>query len=74
MSDTASLYFQSVVVTGVFLLLNGLPKFETHDLARFLVYLALGMLSATWKVQLPSIQVTQPTAALRRLKIPIARL
>jgi len=58
MSDTASLYFQSVVITGVFLLLNGLPKFETHDLARFFVYLALGMLSATWKVRLPRIQVT----------------
>ncbi len=58
MSDTASLYFQSVVVTGIFLLLNGLPKFETHDLTRFFVYLALGMLSATWRVRLPRIQVT----------------
>jgi hypothetical protein len=58
MSDTASLYFQTVVVTGVFLLLNGLPKFATDDLARFLVYLLLGMLCATWKVRLPRIPVT----------------
>ncbi len=58
MSDTASLYFQTVIVTGAFLLLNGLPKFETHDLGRFFVYLLLGMLCATWKVHLPRIQVT----------------
>lgn len=58
MSDTASLYFQTVVVTGIFLLLDGLPKFEPNDLTRFFVYLALGMLSATWKVRLPRIQVT----------------
>jgi len=44
MSETASLYFQTVVVTGIFLLLNGLPKFATNDLGRFLVYLSLGML------------------------------
>jgi len=46
MSETASLYFQTVVVTGIFLLLNGLPKFATNDLGRFLVYLSLGMLCA----------------------------
>lgn len=58
MSETASLYFQSVVVTGIFLLLNGLPKFATNDLAKFFVYLSLGMLCATWKVRLPRIEVT----------------
>jgi hypothetical protein len=58
MSDTASLYFQTVILTGIFLLLEGLPKFEPNDLTRFFVYLVLGMLSATWKVRLPRIQVT----------------
>ena len=58
MSETASLYFQTVILTGIFLLLEGLPKFEPNDLTRFVVYLLLGMLSATWKVRLPRIQVT----------------
>jgi len=58
MSDTLSLYFHTVVVTGILLLLDGLHKFETGHLARFFVYLLLAMLCATWNVRLPRTQVT----------------
>ncbi len=58
MSPRARAYFYCVVGTGLFLFANGLSQFAPADFQRFFAYLALGMLSATWRVKLPGIPVT----------------
>jgi len=57
MSPRAKAYFYCVVGIGFFLLSNGLTQFDPSDFQQFFAYFALGMLSATWRVQVPGIPV-----------------
>jgi hypothetical protein len=57
MSPRSRAYFYCVVGIGVFLFSNGLGEFKPTDFQQFFAYLALGMLSATWRVKIPGIPV-----------------
>ncbi|HTA43879.1 MAG TPA: hypothetical protein VK789_15595 [Bryobacteraceae bacterium] len=54
----AFLYIIGVVGVGGILLGRAGFAFDTSDLARFVGYLALGMLASTWKVRLPGMRAT----------------
>jgi len=58
MPPRARIYFDCVSGTGLFLLANGLVQFAPVDMQRFFAYLAMAMLSATWRVQIASVPVT----------------
>jgi hypothetical protein len=49
----AKAYLAVVIAGGVFLLLLSLVTWNSSDLTRFLLFLALAVLTATWKVRLP---------------------
>ena len=55
MSPRSRAYFYCVVGIGLFLFSNGLGQFTPADFQQFFAYLALGMLSATWRVKVPGI-------------------
>jgi hypothetical protein len=54
----AQLYLTGVVATGLLALAAGIPGWQPQDLARFLVYLALGVFASTLKIQLPGVRGT----------------
>jgi len=57
MSPRARAYFYCIVGIGLFLFSNGLGQFTPADFQQFFAYLALGMLSATWRAKIPGIPV-----------------
>ncbi|HTA69174.1 MAG TPA: hypothetical protein VK776_12880 [Bryobacteraceae bacterium] len=57
MSPRVRAYFYCVVGIGLFLFSNGVSQFAPTDFQQFFAYLALGMLSATWRVKLPGVSV-----------------
>jgi hypothetical protein len=57
MSPRSRAYFYCVVGIGLFLFSNGLTQFSPNDFQQFFAYLALGMLSATWRCKIPGIPV-----------------
>lgn len=57
MSPRARAYFYCVVGIGLYLFLNALTQFAPADFQQFFAYLALGMLSSTWRVKVPGIPV-----------------
>jgi len=61
MPPRARIYLHCVVGTGLFLLWDGLSQFAAADLPQFIAYLALALLSATWRFQIPGIPVTFST-------------
>lgn len=58
MPPRARIYLHCVVGTGIFLLVDGLTQFDSRDLRRFVAYLALALVSATWKFKIPGIPAT----------------
>ena len=50
-----------MVGTGLFLLLDGLSQFAAADLPKFIAFLSLALLSATWRFKIPGIPVTYST-------------
>jgi hypothetical protein len=54
----ARIYLHCVVGTGIFLLVDGLSQFNSLDVRRFIAYLALALVSATWKFKVPGITAT----------------
>jgi len=69
----AQLYLTGVVTAGLFALAAGIPDWQSHDLARFVVYLALGVCASTLKIQLPGVRGTI-TPAFVLLLAAIAQL
>jgi len=61
MPPRARIYLHCVVGTGIFLLADGLSQFAPTDVRRFVAYLALALLSGTWKFKVPGISVTFST-------------
>ncbi len=57
MSPRARAYYYCVVGIGLFVFSNGLSQFAPTDFQQFFAYLALGMLSATWRVKVPGVSV-----------------
>lgn len=53
MSPRARIYFDCVVGTGLYLLLEGISQFAPADLSRFVAYLVAAMLAATLRVRVP---------------------
>lgn len=58
MPPRARIYLHCVVGTGIFLLADGLSQFDCRDIRRFIAYLALALVSATWKFRVPGITAT----------------
>ena len=58
MPPKARIYLHCVVGTGIFLLVDGLTQFDPQDIRRLVAYLALAMVSATWKFKVPGIPAT----------------
>jgi len=61
MPPRARIYLHCVVGTGIFLLADGLSQFEPTDVGRFVAYLALALISGTWKFKVPGISATFST-------------
>lgn len=51
----ARIYLAVVITAGVSLLVYSLLRWEATDLPRFALFLALALLTATWKVRLPGL-------------------
>lgn len=51
----AKLYAQGIVAIGALLVLFGVLRWETGNVFRFLVYLAIGLVAATLKIRLPGL-------------------
>ncbi|HYL77134.1 MAG TPA: hypothetical protein VEU96_23160 [Bryobacteraceae bacterium] len=58
MPPRARIYLHCIVGTGLFLLIDGLTQFDPKDLRRFVAYLALALISATWKFKVPGMPAT----------------
>jgi hypothetical protein len=58
MSPRANIYLQCILGTGIFLLVDGMSEFRTADLPQFFAYLAVAMLSATFKFKVPGVPVS----------------
>ncbi|MBI1789086.1 MAG: HD domain-containing protein, partial [Acidobacteria bacterium] len=58
LSLLARVYFTLIVLLGAALLVTRLLEWECHDYPRFLVYLAISIVSSLFKVRLPSIRGT----------------
>jgi hypothetical protein len=58
MNTFAKAYIACVATLGLGLLIAGLVQWSSADPTRFILYLVLGLLAATWKVKLPGITGT----------------
>ena len=58
MPPRARIYLHCIVGTGIFLFVDALTQFEPKDVRRFVAYLALALVSATWKFKVPGIPAT----------------
>lgn len=56
------IYLHCVVGIGIYLLADGLTQFKPEDLQKFIAYLALALIGATWKVKLPGVRATVSTS------------
>jgi hypothetical protein len=52
------MYLTGVAIVGLCTLAVGVLNWQSQDLARFMVYLALGVIASTCKIQLPDVRGT----------------
>jgi hypothetical protein len=58
MSPKAKVYFECIVGVGALLFVDALSEFDSRNLAQFLTYLFVAMLTATCKFRVPGLHAT----------------